>query len=273
MDTRLHSKVVHFLDTVAVARWQAVDVSTKKSFEVAEGSNVWLTCAEYERSEMVANRALYEGEHRTAILRCHALCRRSNYAMMPALAIDNIEEASQLTRQLRVAHRACKAHKVVSGLDAQVLLGVFDLSESSRGTMFRCGADGRPSILGLPPGVLEVNRMLDGRRTLMASSRYTTDIAEQFTPHAHANRLLAVVDVASADHEMTLLFRGMQLTLDGSWSTSMIGSVASAGGSGEHSGRAVLCVLTVMEGGYTKNDVSLLRALNVDVVRGSRPTS
>eukprot|EP00928_Gymnodinium_smaydae_P009886 TRINITY_DN13702_c0_g1_i1.p1 TRINITY_DN13702_c0_g1~~TRINITY_DN13702_c0_g1_i1.p1 ORF type:complete len:269 (+),score=33.22 TRINITY_DN13702_c0_g1_i1:17-823(+) len=267
MDSRLHWKVVHFLDTISVARWQAVDVSTKTSFEVAEGENVWLTCAEYERDKMVANRALYEGEHRTAILRCHSLCRRSNYAMMSALYVDDVEAASKLSSQLQSACRTCRAHRKVSGLNAHVLLGAFDLRGSSRGTMFRFGVDGRPSIAGLHAGIMEVNLLLDGGGKLMASAMYTTGIAGDSRPLAQASRVRAIVDVASADPKMTMSFREVPLALDGSWCTSMIGRATSRNGSDEYSGRAVVCVLAVLEGGYSEREVSLLKALNLDVCR------
>eukprot|EP00928_Gymnodinium_smaydae_P086364 TRINITY_DN7041_c0_g1_i4.p1 TRINITY_DN7041_c0_g1~~TRINITY_DN7041_c0_g1_i4.p1 ORF type:complete len:215 (-),score=28.20 TRINITY_DN7041_c0_g1_i4:350-994(-) len=213
---------------------------------------------------MVADRALYEGEDRTTILRCHALCRRSNYAMMlPAMRVKDVEDASRLARPLQNAHRSCRAHRKASGLGAQVLLGSFDLEESSSGTKFRCGADARPSMAGLPPGILEVNLLLDGVDKLMACATYKTCIEGELRPLARANRMRVVADVQSLDTEKTLFFRGVSLALDGSWQTSMIGRARR----GEHSRRALLCVLTVMEGGYTKKDVSFLQALNVEISR------
>eukprot|EP00928_Gymnodinium_smaydae_P082338 TRINITY_DN65699_c0_g1_i1.p1 TRINITY_DN65699_c0_g1~~TRINITY_DN65699_c0_g1_i1.p1 ORF type:complete len:271 (+),score=44.08 TRINITY_DN65699_c0_g1_i1:92-904(+) len=267
METVWFSKVANFLDTSSVARLLLVDGSAKKAFEVAGSYNVWMTCAEQEFPELVAKRSLYEGEHCTTILGCQALCRRANHAMDSTLYLNDVEAASSLARQLRNAYRACRAHRALTGFDAHVLYGLFDLDESSSGTLFRCGAEHGTSIGGLPPGFLKVAMSLDGDNKLLVSAMYAASIASEFTPLAQAHRVRGTMDVASADPGMAMCFRSVPLVLDGCWRSSMIGSVRSRDNFEEDSGKVFLCVLTLMEGGLTRRDISVLSALNLDVLR------
>eukprot|EP00928_Gymnodinium_smaydae_P094286 TRINITY_DN7894_c0_g4_i2.p1 TRINITY_DN7894_c0_g4~~TRINITY_DN7894_c0_g4_i2.p1 ORF type:complete len:272 (+),score=25.38 TRINITY_DN7894_c0_g4_i2:76-891(+) len=256
LDSSLRLKVASFLGTVSVAKWQAVDASTRKSFEIVGNSNVWMTCAQHEFAELIADRELYTGEHRMALLRCHMLCCRANYALGPALLIHDIEYATTLSRHLHDAHNACAAHRALVGGDAQVLFGWFNLNFPSRGTLFRCGTNDKPSIAGLPAGVLKVKMDLDGGDNLMASMTYTVDVASELSPRVHPSHVRGTVDVASVDPGM-MSFCDVPLALDGSWQFAVRGRrVTSPTRQRAYSGDLMLCVLRVMEGDHCMTRVN-----------------
>eukprot|EP00928_Gymnodinium_smaydae_P091228 TRINITY_DN7492_c0_g1_i7.p1 TRINITY_DN7492_c0_g1~~TRINITY_DN7492_c0_g1_i7.p1 ORF type:complete len:270 (-),score=31.37 TRINITY_DN7492_c0_g1_i7:352-1161(-) len=245
---RLH--VAHFLGTVAVARWQAVDTSTKEAFKVVDGKDVLMTCAANEFPGMMAASTFYMREHRAAILRCHMLCCRANCALGLALHIHDIEDATLLARQMSTAYRACAAHRTFTGNNAHVLLGHFNMNWPRHGTFFHFGRNDMPSIGRLPPGVLEVRMELDGGENLMMSMKFTVDIEWEFCQHGRAEHVCGTVDVASVDPGMTSFFDA-PLALDGSWNRAVIGRrVTVPTRSKAYEGQDMLCVLRMMEGDH-----------------------
>eukprot|EP00928_Gymnodinium_smaydae_P094285 TRINITY_DN7894_c0_g4_i1.p1 TRINITY_DN7894_c0_g4~~TRINITY_DN7894_c0_g4_i1.p1 ORF type:complete len:272 (+),score=31.08 TRINITY_DN7894_c0_g4_i1:82-897(+) len=256
LDSRLYLKVASFLGTISLAKWQAVDASTLKAFEIVGSSNVWRTCAQREFAELIADRTFYAGEHRTAILRCHMLCCRANYALGPALHMNDIEYAKVLSCHLHDSHSACAAHRALVGGDAQVLFGWFDLRFPSRGTLFRCGANDKPCIAGLPAGVLKVKMDLDGGDNLMVSTTYTADTESELGQRVPTSHVRGTLDVASVDPPM-MSFCDVPLALDGTWQFSVRGRrVTSPTRNRAYSGQLMLCVLRVMEGDHCMTRVN-----------------
>eukprot|EP00928_Gymnodinium_smaydae_P091224 TRINITY_DN7492_c0_g1_i2.p1 TRINITY_DN7492_c0_g1~~TRINITY_DN7492_c0_g1_i2.p1 ORF type:complete len:270 (-),score=33.28 TRINITY_DN7492_c0_g1_i2:398-1207(-) len=250
MKAPLRLNVASFLGTVSVARWQAVNASTRKTFEFVESDKMWMTCAANELPWMITDRIFFAEAHRAAILRCHMLCCRANYALGPALEIKDAEAATLLARQLRIAYTACAAHKTFTGKNAHVLLGHFNMDRAPVGTLFHCGANGMPSIGGLPAGVLEVHMYLDGGENLMLSMRYTVDVEWEFCRHVQAQHVRGTVDVASVDPGM-MSFCDAPLALDGSWNFAVIGRrVTVPTRSKAYEGQDMLCVLRMMEGDH-----------------------
>eukprot|EP00928_Gymnodinium_smaydae_P094279 TRINITY_DN7894_c0_g2_i3.p1 TRINITY_DN7894_c0_g2~~TRINITY_DN7894_c0_g2_i3.p1 ORF type:complete len:285 (+),score=40.05 TRINITY_DN7894_c0_g2_i3:63-857(+) len=248
MKASLHLKVVPFLGTVDVARWRAVDASTRSSFEVDVGKNVWMTCAANEFPGMIGAKAFFAGAHRTAILRCHMLCCRANCAMGETLYIDKIENAASLARHLSTAFSACAAHRAFTGGNAHVLLGHINMEHSRRGTSFRFGTKDRPSLCGLPAGVLEVRTYLDGGDQLMFSMKYTIDMECEFRQHLQATPVRGTVDLVSV---LPSMMSFCDLALDGSWNFAARGRhVTTPARIEAYAGCEMLCVLRVMEGDH-----------------------
>eukprot|EP00928_Gymnodinium_smaydae_P079257 TRINITY_DN6322_c0_g1_i1.p1 TRINITY_DN6322_c0_g1~~TRINITY_DN6322_c0_g1_i1.p1 ORF type:complete len:288 (-),score=45.76 TRINITY_DN6322_c0_g1_i1:29-853(-) len=237
--------VAEYLLTRDVASWQAVNAETKNVFDTRyEDCSVWQICAEYQLPEFDADDALYEGGDRQSLLRCHALLLRAKCPPRCTVCINEIEEASFLTSQLRRALEFCDAYHAECGRDAHLLVGYFQLMRSATGTRFEFGAEGLPPIAGLPDGVLKMTMFLDGDR-LVTRAAYAEGDGFSCKPCTQAKRVHLSLNVWSGNPGLHLCFAGVPVCLDGAESSSAAGRWTSMGEL--RYSDPVLCILTLVE--------------------------
>eukprot|EP00928_Gymnodinium_smaydae_P081033 TRINITY_DN6460_c0_g3_i2.p1 TRINITY_DN6460_c0_g3~~TRINITY_DN6460_c0_g3_i2.p1 ORF type:complete len:260 (-),score=41.92 TRINITY_DN6460_c0_g3_i2:332-1111(-) len=219
MVSAMHLRTAEFLWTEDVASWQAVDVTTQKTFATTAGYNVWKRCAELQFPYLFGDISLYEGHNRQVLLRCHARMLRANYSLGDILVIDDVGDAAFLSEQLRDSLRACADHPGASGQHGHGLFGEFDLTRSFCATSFEFGVNGKSKLAGLPAGMLKLFMVLEGD-SLMACARYGSGRVFSFLPLVEAEGVHLKMDVTSADQRVAMSVRGMSLTLDGTWRSS-----------------------------------------------------
>eukprot|EP00928_Gymnodinium_smaydae_P039626 TRINITY_DN2702_c0_g1_i3.p1 TRINITY_DN2702_c0_g1~~TRINITY_DN2702_c0_g1_i3.p1 ORF type:complete len:283 (-),score=13.04 TRINITY_DN2702_c0_g1_i3:185-985(-) len=245
--------IVSFLSAVHlrmadVARWRAVDISTKTLFDANGDENVWLHCArsQFKTDRLLVSGELYARSHRKLCFSLHSMLQRANYMLSPVpLFVEDVEEAILLEHRLREATYACSDHRASSGRDAQVLLGQFDLRAGD--TVFRFGGEGNlPPVAGLPPGILIV-RMFFDRGKLMTYAVYGVLRGGVIERLREAESLRFTLGVDSADCEVSMSCRSILLCFDGRWraSTCKIDGQLSLQGGMDWQLR---CVLALLEG-------------------------
>eukprot|EP00928_Gymnodinium_smaydae_P094662 TRINITY_DN7986_c0_g2_i1.p1 TRINITY_DN7986_c0_g2~~TRINITY_DN7986_c0_g2_i1.p1 ORF type:complete len:279 (+),score=33.14 TRINITY_DN7986_c0_g2_i1:66-902(+) len=261
METLLKLTTAEFLGTKDVAKWQAVDVATRKAFDLEGDNNVWKNCAEYQYPQLIADVALYQGELRQQFLMCHALLLRANCASDCVLFIDDIEHAKCLASKLRNAAFACEAHLMSSSRDAHVLLGGFFLRRPSRAAVFDCGVNGKSSIAGLPAGILRVKLFLNGD-SLMTCAEYGFGRGSDFQQCVRARDVRLTLSVTSFDCGLLMTYRSVPLILDGRWRSSTQGMWQTKGRHGVE--KSVLCILSLMEGEPLNPGPSVAAAMHLE---------
>eukprot|EP00928_Gymnodinium_smaydae_P005468 TRINITY_DN1185_c0_g3_i2.p1 TRINITY_DN1185_c0_g3~~TRINITY_DN1185_c0_g3_i2.p1 ORF type:complete len:274 (-),score=31.01 TRINITY_DN1185_c0_g3_i2:200-1021(-) len=202
-----------------VARWRAVDMSTKTIFDVDGDDNVWLNCAQtqFTTDRLLAWDELYEIPHRKLCFKFHSMLQRTNYMFSDnPLLIEGVEEAACVEHRLREAMHACSQHRATSGRDAHVLLGLFKIfGPGDAIATFRFGAEGYlPTIAGLPPGILFV-RMAYEEEQLKICAMYGTIHGNVIKAFHEAEKLQFTLSVACADRDLSLSCRCIPLILDG----------------------------------------------------------
>eukprot|EP00928_Gymnodinium_smaydae_P086324 TRINITY_DN7036_c0_g2_i1.p1 TRINITY_DN7036_c0_g2~~TRINITY_DN7036_c0_g2_i1.p1 ORF type:complete len:268 (+),score=28.54 TRINITY_DN7036_c0_g2_i1:48-851(+) len=263
MDTFMLLDVAMYLPMEDVARWRAVDLATKETFDIEGDENVWRCCAQNTFGDMLfATYELYASPHRQSCFKFHSMLSRANYMMSSELLVFNLDEASLIERRLRHAVSVCSAHRAVSKRDAQVLMGEFYLDDAAEGTLFRFGGNGMPPpIAGLPPGVLEIGMCLDGG-ALLSCARYGVQHDDHFEEYHQAASVQLTLNVTSAESGTFLSYRGVPLILDGCWRSSRCGCYSESLAS--DSDRGVLCVLSLLDGAPIGAPPSLTNALSLE---------
>eukprot|EP00928_Gymnodinium_smaydae_P005467 TRINITY_DN1185_c0_g3_i1.p1 TRINITY_DN1185_c0_g3~~TRINITY_DN1185_c0_g3_i1.p1 ORF type:complete len:266 (-),score=21.54 TRINITY_DN1185_c0_g3_i1:197-994(-) len=200
-----------------VARWRASDTYTRAVFEANGNDNVWLTCARMQFTEdrLYVTYELYDPVHRKSCFKFHSMLQRTNCMLSyHPLIVEPVEEAIFLEHRLREAMCECSNHRTVSGRDAQVLLGRFEIFKPGY-AMFLFGAkDGLPTIAGLPPGVLSV-RMFYEKEHLRTCAMYQAIHGNVLKPCPEAASMRFTLSVASADRDVSMSCRCIPLILDG----------------------------------------------------------
>eukprot|EP00928_Gymnodinium_smaydae_P000623 TRINITY_DN10238_c1_g2_i4.p1 TRINITY_DN10238_c1_g2~~TRINITY_DN10238_c1_g2_i4.p1 ORF type:complete len:256 (-),score=39.07 TRINITY_DN10238_c1_g2_i4:572-1339(-) len=219
MDTYVVLKAAMHLRMEDLARWRAVDIATKKTFDIEGEENPWKCCAhnQFTCEKLFAPFSLYESSQRQLCFKFHSLFQRANYMLSSdPLFVEDIEETTLIERRLREAFSVCSAHRSASGRDAQVLLGCLCL-RGTKETLFQFGGDQTaPTIAGLPPGVLAVKMCLD-RDRVMFWAAYGSLHGNVLEVCQEASCTKLTVTISSADGEVAVGFSGIPLVLDGRW--------------------------------------------------------
>eukprot|EP00928_Gymnodinium_smaydae_P000625 TRINITY_DN10238_c1_g2_i6.p1 TRINITY_DN10238_c1_g2~~TRINITY_DN10238_c1_g2_i6.p1 ORF type:complete len:266 (-),score=39.01 TRINITY_DN10238_c1_g2_i6:59-856(-) len=248
MDTYVVLKAAMHLRMEDLARWRAVDIATKKTFDIEGEENPWKCCAhnQFTCEKLFAPFSLYESSQRQLCFKFHSLFQRANYMLSSdPLFVEDIEETTLIERRLREAFSVCSAHRSASGRDAQVLLGSFCL-RGTKPTMFHFGGEEMSlTMAGLPPGVLAVKICLDAR-SFMVSAAYGVERGSKMELCPEALRKQLFLNVGSADSDVTMSIRGVLLVLDGRWRSRS--RATSPHESSQHTvNLPVLCVLTLFD--------------------------
>eukprot|EP00928_Gymnodinium_smaydae_P005464 TRINITY_DN1185_c0_g1_i4.p1 TRINITY_DN1185_c0_g1~~TRINITY_DN1185_c0_g1_i4.p1 ORF type:complete len:269 (-),score=16.56 TRINITY_DN1185_c0_g1_i4:167-973(-) len=248
-----------------VARWRAVDTSTKAFFDRdTNHQNAWLTCARTQFTDdcLFATSALYHPLYRKLCFQFHSMLQRANWMWSPdQLIVLEIENAELIVRQLQEAYMACADHRASSGRDAQVLLGSFEIFDSGK-AMFRFGAEGcPPTVAGLPPGVLIVSMVFE-KEKLMISAKYGIIHGDVIKSYPEAANIRFTLSVASADPDVFMSCRHIPLILDGRLRASAC-SVQCASDLEYDVDWPVLCVLGLLEGEPSSSRHCLANAVHL----------
>eukprot|EP00928_Gymnodinium_smaydae_P098392 TRINITY_DN9136_c0_g8_i2.p1 TRINITY_DN9136_c0_g8~~TRINITY_DN9136_c0_g8_i2.p1 ORF type:complete len:268 (+),score=50.56 TRINITY_DN9136_c0_g8_i2:69-872(+) len=266
MDALVFFEAAMYLQMEDVARLRTVDSATREALELEGDESVWRNCAQNQcGDELFATYGLYARSQRQLCFKFHSMLSRAKYMLSCApLIVHDLQEASLIERRLRNAVRVSSAHRAASGRDAKVLLGEFFLHDAGFGTKFRFGGDDLPSTLvGLPPGVLEIALCLEGG-ALMSCARYGVERDGTLEQCHEAARVQLTLNVDSAENEVFMSFHGMPLILDGSWRSSRCGCwfKRSAGEFDE----SVLCVLSLLDRQLDISELTLVNALNLETI-------
>eukprot|EP00928_Gymnodinium_smaydae_P093273 TRINITY_DN7735_c1_g1_i1.p1 TRINITY_DN7735_c1_g1~~TRINITY_DN7735_c1_g1_i1.p1 ORF type:complete len:268 (+),score=49.77 TRINITY_DN7735_c1_g1_i1:74-877(+) len=263
METLMMIEAASYLSMKDVASWRAIDLATKQAFDTEGDENVWLCCVlNGFGTDVFFTYELYERPHRKLCFKffsmlSHVTCMASSTTLL----VEDLEEASLIERRMRSAVTACSAHRAGSGQDAQALVGDFFVHDEFAGTMFRFGDEGKPTIAGLPPGVLMVGLLWDGG-ALQVRAWYGVEHNDVFEEYPQAARVQLTMNVDSAETDTFLSYHGTPLILDGQWRSSSCGCYRKRFAC--DSDLAVLCVLSLLVGDPTNLRPSLVNALNLE---------
>eukprot|EP00928_Gymnodinium_smaydae_P000222 TRINITY_DN10082_c0_g1_i1.p1 TRINITY_DN10082_c0_g1~~TRINITY_DN10082_c0_g1_i1.p1 ORF type:complete len:263 (-),score=23.92 TRINITY_DN10082_c0_g1_i1:524-1312(-) len=246
MDVYVELRTAKYLRMSELARWRAVDTTTKSTFDMESEENAWQLCAQaqFGCDRLFALYCLYSSPQRQLCFKFHSMLQRANYMLSSVpLIVEHIEGAALIERQLRQAFSVSSAHRAVFGRGAQVLLGSVCL-RGKKETLFQFGGEETPPLIaGLPPGVLAVRMCLKDDR-FMIWAAYGEMRGNVFYQCQRAARMQFTFDICSADQDVSMSFRGVPLVLDGRWRSCKC-STSHCPSSQSYKGWPVLCVFSI----------------------------